>query len=460
MKNILWSFYKQKNDNRNMEEKCPHRTLSVVSAILSTLVSLFIAGYCFYISSLGVFWFIPIGSYFALECLFIIIPLFQKDEYQAMRLQGIFQIITVVLIMPYLLFMILWNDANGIMDYSFFTYGAFAISAALKVIISLIGHIALKKNYQPLLHAYRNNGYIAAFYLGIIVELIVINQYYPGKNTEVFDQILQQKELWTYILSIGVNAISTIVAALLALSTEIRAKTKEEFTTTGKIKHTIKWFNDNEVSMFFGLIFTMYLAILALINMKQSIFYILLFAYYVGTALIRFINYIWHKGIQKKCGDNQIKDNRQSSWILLFDAFAYLLFSNVLVVGAIFMMIQKANTGANIYLFLFMIVPMAIMRFITSNKSVKRNRKENNTYKLGISLIGVVSLFFTILEIVAIVCHEMNVIFRFVVIIGAIIAVKIAVIMVAIIFVVHWLRSIVLNSRRKERRLAKQKDVE
>ena len=443
-----------------MEEKRPSRALTIIIAFLSTLVSLFIAGYCFYIASLGTFWFIPIGSYFALECLFIIIPLFIKDDYKAMRLQGIFQIITVILIMPYLLFMILWNDPNGVMDYSFFTYGAFAISAATKVIISLISAVAIKKNYRPLLHAYRNNGYIAAFYLGIIVELIVINQYFPGTSQAIFDNLLQEKPIWTYIISIGVNAISTIFAALLALSTAIRAKTQEELTTGGKIKHTIKWFNDNEVSMFFGLIFTMYLAILALINMRQSFFYILLFAYYIGTATIRLINYIWHRLILKKVGDNQIRENRLSSWILLFDAFAYLLFSNVLVVGAIFMMIQKANAGTNVYLFLFMIIPMAIMRFVSSNKSIRKNRRENNTYRLGISLTGLVSVFFTILEIVAIACHEIHVIFRFVFIITAIVAVKIAVIVVAIIFVIHWMRSVILNSRRKERRLARQKAKE
>lgn len=451
-----------KENNRNMEEEIVRkdRGLSTIIAILSTLVSIFIAGYSFYLSSLGTFWFIPIGSYFALECLFIIIPLFQKDDYQAMRLQGIFQIITVILIMPYLLFMILWNDPEGLMDYSFFTYAAFSVAAIFKVILSIVARLGMSKDYKPLLHAYSNNGLIAALYLGIIVELIVMNQFFPGTSTALFDDFLQHnKAIWTYVISIGVNAVSTIFAALLALSTEIKAKTKEDMTTGGKIKHTIKWFNDNEVSMFFGLIFTMYLALLALINMRQSIFYILLFAYYVGTALIRFINYIWHKRILKRVGDNQIRENRLSSWILLFDAFAYLLFSNVLVAAAIFMMIQKAEAGSNIYLFLFMIVPMAIMRFITSNKSVRKNRKENNTYKLGISLIGVVSLFFTILEIVAISCHQINVIFGAIVIIGAIVAVKIAVIVVAIIFVIHWLRSIVLNNRRKERKLAKEKDA-
>ena len=442
-----------------MEEKHPSHSLSIIFAIVSTLVSLFIAGYSFYISSLGTFWFIPIGIYFVIECVFIIVPLFQKGEYKKMRLQGIFQIITVLLIMPYLLFMILWNDPNGVMDYSFMTYAAFAGAAILKVLISLISHLIIHKNYQPLLHAYRNNGYIAAFYLGIIVELIVMNQFFPGTTTAIFENLLKEKPLWTYIISISVNAISTIFAALLALSTAIRAKTKEEMTTGGKIKTTIQWINDNEVTMFFGLIFTTYLAILALINMKQSPFYIVLFVYYIGTALIRLINYIWHKLILKRVGDNQIRENRLSSWILLFDALTYLFFSNVLVVGAIFMMIQKANTGANIYLFLFLIIPMAIMRFITSNKAIRRNRRENNTYKLGVSLVGLVSVFFTILEILAIACHELHVVLRFTVIIGAIITVKIAVIVVAIIFVIHWLRSIILNRRSKEKRFRKQKDA-
>ena len=123
------------------------------------------------------------------------------------------------------------------------------------------------------------------------------------------------------------------------------------------------------------------------------------------------------------------------------------------------MMIQKANTGTNIYLFLFFIIPMGIMRFITSNKSIRRNRKENNTYKLGISLIGLVSVFFTILEIVAISCHELGTVLRFFVIISAIIIAKIVMIVVAIIFVVHWLRSIILNRHSKERKYLKEKGV-
>ena len=437
-----------------------NRGLAIIVAIISFLVSLFISGYCFYLSSLGNFWFIAIGFFFVLEAIFLIIPLFKKDDYQAMRLQGIFQILGVILLMPYLLFMILWNDPSGLMDYSILTYLLLSGTALAKLLLFIATRLVIKKDYQPLLHAYSNNGLITVFYLGLLIELIVINQYFPGSSNAIFDNLLKEKPLWTYIISIGVNAVSTVFAALLALSTEIRAKTQEQLTTTGKLKHTIKWFNDNEVSMFFSLIFTMYLAVLAIIHMKQSFFYILLFVYYVGTALIRFINYYWHKRILKKVGDNQIRENRLSSWILLFDALTYLFFSNVLVLGAIVMMAEKVNTGSNIYLFLFMIIPMAIMRFITSNKSVKRNRKENNTYKLGISLIGVVTLFFTILEIVAISCHAMPVVWlRYIIIIIAIIAVKIAVIVTAIIFIVHWLRSIILNRRSKERKLAKQKDA-
>jgi O-antigen/teichoic acid export membrane protein len=107
-----------------------------------------------------------------------------------------------------------------------------------------------------------------------------------------------------------------------------------------------------------------------------------------------------------------------------------------------------------------MIIPMAVMRFITSNKSIRKNRKSNNTYRLGISLIGLVSLFFTLLEIVAIACHELSIVwFRYSIIIGAIIVTKIAVIIVAIIFVIHWIRSIILNRKSKERKIAKQKDA-
>ena len=443
----------------NVEVTHKNRVPSVLISILSCLVTLFISGFCFYLSSLGNYWFIALAICFLLSSVFIFAPLFVKDDYKAMRLQGVYQIISVLLLMPYLLFMILWNDPNVIMDYSLLTYLILGGSALLLIIVFLLCRLLIKKDYHPLLHAYGNNALIIAFYLLLIIELIIVNKYYPGTTTAVFDNLLKEKPIWIYIIDVLINGVLTVFAALLALSTDIRAKTKEELSTSNKIKHTLKWFSDNEVSMFFGLIFTLYLAVLSLINMKQSFFYILLFIYYIGTASIRFINYYWHKKIEKKVGDNQIKDNRLSSWILLFNAITYLIFSDVLVAAAIVMMIQKVNIGSNIYLFLFLTVPMAIFRFFTANKSIRKNRVNNNTYRLGVSLIGLVSLFFSILEVVAISCHELPVVWlRVVFIIIAIIMAKIAVIVVSVIFVIHWFRSIILNRWSKERKYLKEKN--
>ena len=441
----------------NNEEDNGGRAIGGLTAVVSAFVSFLIGGFSLYLSVLGTWWFIPLGVLFIIDGLFLFIPIFVKDGYKAMKVQGVIQIISVLLLMPYLLFMVLWNDPNGVMDYSYLTYLVFGSAALFKLIIAMFCRLAIKGRYHPLTHAVSNNGLIMVTYLVLVIELILMNRFYPGTTTNPFDNLLREKPIWSYIVSILVNAVMTIFAALLALSTAIRAETRETLTTGGKIKHTIRWFNENEVSMFIGLIFTLYLAVLALINMKQSFFYILMFVYYIGTATIRIINYLWHRAIKKRCGDNQMKDNRYSSWILLFDAFTYLAFSNVLVVAAIFMMIQKANAGSNIYLFLFFSIPMAIMRFITTNKSIRANRRANNTYRLGVSLAGLVSVFFTLLEIVAIACHEFSIVWlRFSFIIIAIIAVKIAVIVVAIIFVIHWFRSIILNNSFRERRLKKR----
>ena len=440
------------------EEPKKNRELCVLMAVLSGLVSILIAGFSIYLSVLGNFWFIVVALFFLLETWAVIWPLLKPEDYQAMRIQGITQIVGVLLFMPYLLFMILWNDANATMDYSFITFLFLGVAAIFNGLLYFVNRLLIKEEYHPLLHAYSNNSLINALYLIIIIQLIIVNMFFPGSSNAVFENLLQEKPIWIYIIDILVNASLTIVAALLALSTAIRADTKEKLSTTNKIKHTIKWFSDHEVSMFFGLLFTLYLAVLSIINMKQSFFYILMFIYYIGNAIIRVANYLLHKKIQKISGDNQIKDNRYSSWLLLLNAITYLLFSNVLVVAAIFMMIQKANAGSNIYLFLFMIIPMAIIRWFMANKNIRANRKGNNTYRLGISLIGLVNVFFTILEVVAISCHELPVVWlRYVIIILAIIAVKISVIVVAFIFVIHWIRSMILNSRRKERRLAKLK---
>ena len=435
-----------------------HRIYDVIMVILSSLVSLFVAGFSFYLVSLGNAWFMVIGIYFVLETTSIVGSLFVRDEYRAMYFQGVVQIISVIVFMSYLLVMILWNDADGKMDYSLLTYLSLGCSALLKTIIATSNRLFIKKNYSPISHAHGNGGFITAMFLALIIELILVNQFYPGSSTAIFDNLLQEKPIWIYIIDIIFNATLTLLAAFLALSTIIRAKTREQLSATGKIKHTFKWFSDNEVSMFFGLIFTLYLAVLSIINMRQSPFYILLFFYYLGTVIIRLFNYLWHKRIQRKCGDNQIRENRLSSWILLIDALTYLAFSNVLVFAAIFMMIQKANMGSNIYLFLFIVVPMGLIRFVTANKNIKKNRRNNNTYRLGVSLIGLVSVFFSILEIMAISLHNLSIVWvRYVLIILAIIAVKIAVIVVAVIFVIHWLRSIILNRHSKERKYLREK---
>ena len=443
------------------EEPKKNRELCLLMAILSGLVSILIAGFSIYLAVLGNFWFIAIGVFFLLETWFIIWPLLKPEDYQAMHIQGVTQIVGVLFFMPYLLFMILWNDPNGVMDYSAMTYLFLGVAAIFNVLLYFVNRLMIKEDYHPVLHGYSNNSLINAFYLIIIVQLIIVNRFYPGSTTSVFENLLREKPIWIYIIDILINGSLTVFAALLALSTAIRAETKEKLSTKGKIKHTIKWFGDHEISMFFGLMFTLYLAVLSIINMKQSFFYILLFIYYIGNAIIRVTNYLLHHKIQKISNGNQIKDNRYSSWLLLLNALTYLLFSNVLVVAAIFMMIQKANMGSNIYLFLFLSVPMAIYRWFSANKNIRKNRKENNTYKLGISLISLVNVFFTILEVVAISCHELPVVWlRYVIIILAIIAVKISVIIVAFIFIIHWIRSMILNSRRKERRLAKQKEMQ
>ena len=352
-----------------------NKGLKIFLAIISSLVSFAIAGYSFFLVSKANYWFVTIGVYFALEGLFIIISAAIKDDYKGMRVQGIFQILGVILMMDYLLVMSLWNDPNQTMLYQP-SYIFFAAAAALKGLTCLIAYISMKKRYNAMKHAFRNNDLIAFFYLLLIIELTIVNQFYPGESVKIFDNLFKQKPIWIYIIDASLNATFTILAALLALSTDIRSKTREELSTVGKIKHTAQWFNENEVSMFMGLVFTSYLAIIAFLNVKQHWFYIVLGSFYLGTATIRLINYIWHKRIVKKCGDNKIRENRLSSFILLFDAFAYFFFSFVISGAAIFLMVTDSNVGKNIFLFLFIIVPFGIMRLINAAKGIRKYRRE------------------------------------------------------------------------------------
>lgn len=433
-----------------MEHKS--KALKIFLMIVSSLVSFGVGGYSLYLSSLHNYWFILIGCYFLLEGLFIFISSLIKDEYKAMRLQGICQIIGVIIMMDYLLVMILWNDPNRLMVYSL-SYIIYGIGAGIKLILALIAHIKIKIRYNPMLNAYRNNDLITAFYLILIIELIVVNYFQPGQTTNIFENLFKEKDIWIYIIDISLNATLTILAALLALSTDIRSKTREELSTIGKIKHTVNWFNENEVSMFFGLIFTSYLAVLAILNAKQNGFYIFLAGYYLGVAIIRFINYLWHKAIEKKSEGNMIKDNRLSSWILLFDALAFLFFSDLICAGAIILMTDKLSVGANIYLFLFLIIPFAIMRFIGAFRDVRTYKRENNTYRLGASYISLITAFFSVLEIIAIAGHAINnTVLRYILVISFVVIIKIIVLVLCVIFIVHWIRSLIINRKGKEKR--------
>ena len=426
--------------------------LKIFLSLISSLISFGLGGYSLYLSYLHNYWFILIGCYFLFEGLFIFISSLIKDGYKAMRFMGICQILGVIIMMDYLLVMILWNDPNKIMVYNL-SYFVFGIAGGIKLFLVLISHISIHKRYNPVIHSYRNNDLITVFYLLLIIELIIVNYFYPGETTSLFDNLFKEKPIWIYIINIASNASLTIFAALLALSTDIRSKTKEELSTIGKIKHTVSWFNENEVSMFFGLIFTSYLAVLAFMNVKQNGFYIFLGIYYIGIALIRFINYLWHKGIEKHSRGNMIKDNRLSSWILLFDSLSFLFFSDAICAGAIILMINKLEIGTNIYLFLFMIIPFAIMRFINAFKDVRNYRRENNTYRLGVGYISLITAFFSVLEIIAIAGHDIhNTPIRYILIITFVVIIKIIVLVICVIFIVHWIRSLIINRKSKETR--------
>ena len=433
-----------------------NKTSTILLEIISAIASFAIGGFCFYLSYLQNWWFITIGVHFMFEGLFIFVPMGIKDEYKAMRVQGVFQVISVVIMMDYLLVMSLWNDPNNTMLYWPLAYLIFVGVALLKLFISLILHISIKKNYAPLSHAYRNNDLLSSFYLILIFELVLMNQFFPGENLNPFTFTFSDKPIWVYIIDVALNATFTIIAALLALSTDIRSKTKEELSTGAKIKHTIRWFNEHEVAMFFGLIFTVYLAILALLNAKQHWVYIVLAAFYLGTGLIRLINYLWHRKILKQVGDNKIAENRKSSFILLFNAFAYFFFSGVITFAAIFLMTTDATLGKDILLFLFIIAPFGILRFVNAIKTIRVSRRENNTYKLGVGYISLLSAFFSLLEIAAISTYFAPKVAKYIAVLFNVTILQIVVLVVCITFLVHFFRSLIINRKSKEKKSVKK----
>ena len=154
----------------------------------------------------------------------------------------------------------------------------------------------------------------------------------------------------------------------------------------------------------------------------------------------------------KRCGDNKIKENRQSSVILLFDAVVFSSFSIFVAIAASAVLYNKINADTNIYFFLFYIIPLGIFRLITATKNSKKYRRARDTYKLGLSLTSLIASFFSLLEIVAVACHAWPVWAKVVIFIIVVIVVEIAVLVVCVIFVVHFFRSLIINRRSREKK--------
>lgn len=418
------------------------KPLIIFLAILSIIASLALGGISLYLSFLNNYWFIPLGIYFIFEALFIIIGAAQKDEYKGMHVLGVFQVVGVILVMCYTLAMVLWND-NGTMEF-FYSYIIFGGAGFIKLLTFLIASIAIKKEYNPTLHAFRNNDLITVTYVLMIVSLIIFKYFYPV--TSFTDT------LWVYIVTAVINAVLTTFAAFCALSTIIRSTTHEPLSPVGKIKHTIKWFSDNEINIFFSTIFSFYLAVMAFINCKRGFVFWFLGVYYIFMALIRFFNYYIHRRIMKKCGDNKVKENRWSSIILLFDAVIFFTFSILITIAATAIVYNKINADTSIYLFLFYIIPLGIFRVITAVKNSKKYRRARDTYKLGLSLTSLITASFSLLEIVAIACHAWPTWAKVLIFIVVVVVIHIVVLVVCVIFIIQFFRSLIINRKSREKR--------
>lgn len=422
-----------------------NKALKVFSTLSTVLVSLVLSVLSFYLGYIKIYWFYAFGAFFIFDALVTIIGTAKKDRYDGMLMLGKWQAFSVVVVMVYLLAMILWDDKEGLMPYNA-TYIVYGIIAGIKLLFAFLEHISISKYYQPILHAHRNHNVIELFFLLVLLTLTIINQFVPIEG----EGLLQTKPIWAYIINVSVNGIITILVVLYAVSTIVRAKEREEINTVGKIKHLVGWMNDNEITMFFSLIFTFYLIALALMNMKTNGFYIALAIYYAIIAGIRLINYLWHRSISKNV-NSKTKENRKSSWILLFNAIAYTLSSDLLAVGAIMLMINK-DVGTSIYLFLFVTIPFCILKFVLAGRAIKNHKEKNNTYRLGLGYIALINAVFSVLEIIAIAIHGFDNVFKWVIIIISVTAVKIFVLVIAVIFVVHFFRSIIINRHGKERK--------
>ena len=88
------------------EEPKKNREMCTLMAGLSAFASIAVSGYCIYLAVLGNWWFIPLAVCFLFECFFLIWPLFKPEDYQAMYLQGLGQILGVLILMHIL---VLWG---------------------------------------------------------------------------------------------------------------------------------------------------------------------------------------------------------------------------------------------------------------------------------------------------------------------------------------------------------------
>ena len=432
-----------------------YRPVKAIFTLISMLCSFTLMGYFAFLSTRPIYWFIPLSIYFFFEAIFTLLSVTKKDPYDGMRIEGVFQVITVFLVTSYLLAMILWDDFNDTMVY-LPTFIVLGVVGGIKLVTAIISYILIKIKYEPMLHAMRNSDLINVLYLIILIVSTIINYYYPGTGLGLLDE----KPMWAYIIFIAVNAVCMIFAALLALSTDIRSKTKEPLSAFGKAKHVFKWFGDNEVAMFVSFTFTFYLIFIAILNVKNSIFYIFVAIYYFIFAFIRFINYIWHKSIVERSKGNAIKENRKSSFILLFNAFVYTISVDLLCVGAYFLMLEKTNVDTDLNLLLFVLIPFCIFKFVLAFINIKNHSKGNNTYRLGLAFIALINAFFSLIEIIAILTHLLpssHTALRITIITVCLIVIKVVVMIMVVIFIINFFRSIIINRRKKEKQL-KQKE--
>ena len=161
-----------------------NKVIKIIEVIISLFTSLFLSAFCFYLFYKHNYWFIALGIHFIFDALFVFIPSLIKDDYKAMRVQGIYQILSSIVVMSYLLvMMLLWNDVDQVMLYQT-SYIVFGTAIGVKLITSIMTYISIKINYHPLLHAYRNNDINTLIYLGVIIALTIFNYYHPGTGTE------------------------------------------------------------------------------------------------------------------------------------------------------------------------------------------------------------------------------------------------------------------------------------